>query len=266
MDRKAQPIGVFDSGVGGLTVASKLHTLLPNEDIVYLGDTKRNPYGPRTREEIRQFLIEILAFLDKQKVKVAAIACNTMTALGPDIAAAYEAYPVIGMSRGLRTAKAITMKKKVAVLATVATINSHSHKNAAAQVMPDITIVEQSCPALANLIERGILEGKEIMGPIQEYMAPVTASGADTAIFGCTHYPFVKTLFEQVNQHIAFVDPAHEMALDVLGRLKKEQALNPSKEKGTVRLCFTAEAERGASLARHLLPENEFTVEEVSLD
>lgn len=266
MERNTQPIGVFDSGVGGLTVASKLHMLLPHENIIYVGDTKRNPYGPCTIEQIRHYTTDILRFLTKEHVKLAAIACNTITSVAYEMAVQQCDYPVIGMSRGLHTAMDISNKKKIAVFATKVTIDSHNHKMMAAQMDPDVTIVEQACPALASLIERGVLGGEEIMEPLREYVEPVIASGADTAIFGCTHYPFIQPLFEELSNDIVFVDPAHEMALEILEALKKEDRLSSRAEPGSLRLCFTAEAERGGHLARHLLPDNEFTVEEISLD
>ena len=265
MDRNKQAIGVFDSGVGGLTVASKLHTLLPHENIIYVGDTKRNPYGPRSKAEIMKFASEILTFLDHQDIKLAASGCNTMTALAADVLDSHEAYPVIGMSRGLHTASDTSTNKKIAVFATQATIDSHSHKKMAEKIAPDITIIEKACPALAGLVEQGVLQGEEILAPLHEYVQPVIEAGADTAIFGCTHYPFVQNLFEELCPHIVFVDPAHEMALDVLDALKENGTLNMADEPGHLRLCFTAEAERGRKLAKHILPENEFTVEEISL-
>ena len=140
-----------------------------------------------------------------------------------------------------------------------------SHKKIAAAIDPEIEIVEQACPALANLIERGVLSGNEILEPLKAYTAPVIASGADTAIFGCTHFPFIQPLFEELcGDSIAFVDPAHEMALQTLDVLKKDNLLNDDTENGYLKLCFTAEPERGGRLAEHLIPSNEFSVEKIS--
>ncbi|WP_289122659.1 glutamate racemase [uncultured Megasphaera sp.] len=266
MERNAQPIGVFDSGVGGLTVVAKLRMLLPHENIIYVGDTKRNPYGTRTPEEILAYTRDILRFMTAQGVKLVAIGCNTVTAVAYDTVVREVPYPLIGMSRGLRTAREISATKKVAVFATPLTIANHSHRKVAAAMDPDIEIVEQSCPALANLIERGVLDGPEIREPLKRYTEPVLHSGADTAIFGCTHFPFVQPLFEELcGDSIAFVDPAHEMALETLDVLKKDGLLNKQPEPGNLRLCFTAESGRGSRLAQHLIPANEFTAEEISL-
>ena len=266
MERNQQPIGVFDSGVGGLTVVAKLRMLLPHENIIYVGDTKRNPYGTRTPEEILTYTRDILRFMTAQGVKLVAIGCNTVTAVAYDTVVQEVPYPLIGMSRGLRTARAISATKKIAVFATPLTIANHSHRKVAAAMDPDIEIVEQSCPALANLIERGVLDGPEIREPLKRYTEPVLHSGADTGIFGCTHFPFVQPLFEELcGDSIAFVDPAHEMALETLDVLKKDGLLNKQPEPGTLRLCFTAESGRGSRLAQHLIPANEFTAEEISL-
>ena len=147
------------------------------------------------------------------------------------------------MSRGLRTAREISATKKIAVFATPLTIANHSHRKVAAAMDPDIEIVEQSCPALANLIERGVLDGPEIREPLKRYTEPVLHSGADTAIFGCTHFPFVQPLFEELcGDSIAFVDPAHEMALETLDVLKKDGLLNRQPEPGTLRLCLRQRA------------------------
>jgi len=122
-----------------------------------------------------------------------AIGCGTITATSYDTVKHEVDYPVIGMSRGLYTAMATSNKKKIAVFATPLTIANHSHKKMAAQIDPKIEIVEQACPVLANLVERGILSGEEVMKPLRQYTAPIVASGVDTAILGCTHYPFVQT-------------------------------------------------------------------------
>lgn len=265
MDRNKQPIGVFDSGVGGLTVVNKLRMLLPHENIIYVGDTKRNPYGSRTSNEILSYTRDILHYLTAQHVKLVAIGCNTATAVAYDRVYSEVPYPLIGMSRGIHTAKDITTTKKIAVFATELTIANHSHRRIAAAVDPDIEIIEQACPALAGLVERGVLSGPDIMEPLKTYTAPVIASGADTAIFGCTHFPFIQPLFEELcGDSIAFVDPAHEMALQTLEVLKKDNLLNSDTENGYLRLCFTAEPERGSQLASHLIPKNEFTVEQIS--
>jgi len=266
MELNKLPIGVFDSGVGGLTVAGKLRTLLPNENIVYVGDTRRNPYGSCTPQEIIGYTEEILHFLERQPVKMAAIACNTITSAAFHVVSGAYPFPIIGMSRGLRTAMDTSAKKKIAVFATNITIQSHSHKLLARSMDPDVAIIEQACPALANLIERGILSGDVITEPLRQYVAPVVASGADTAILGCTHYPFIRSLFEQMcGDDIVIIDPAHEMALETLDVLKRQQLLNTDQRPGQLRLCFTAEAERGGQMARHLLPEHEYTTEEISL-
>ena len=163
MERNRQPIGVFDSGVGGLTVVNKLRMLLPHENIIYVGDTKRNPYGSRTPEEIFSYTRDILRFMSEKEVKLVAIGCNTVTAVAYETVRKEVPYPLIGMSRGIRTAREISAKKKIAVFATDLTIANHSHKKMAAAIDPDIEIVEQACPALANLVERGVLSGEEIM-------------------------------------------------------------------------------------------------------
>lgn len=266
MSKRSLPIGVFDSGVGGITVASKLKELFPHEDFIYVGDTKRNPYGPRPVEEILKFSLEIAKYLERKSIKLGVIACNTITVISLEAIRKAVNYPVIGVSRGIKTAAALNKNKKVAVMATQATINSHSHRQAAAAEYPELTIVEQACPALAHLIEMGKLSGEEILEPIREYLVPVMEAGVDTAVLGCTHFPFVQTLMEEVSHHkIAFVDPAMETALKVQALLEKEQLLNPQQKIGSMELCFTAGAERGGKLAGILIPAGSYSVKEIFL-
>ncbi len=262
----AQPVGVFDSGVGGLTVVNKLRHLLPHEDIVYLGDTRRNPYGIRTREEILSFTREIIAFLAGQHVKLIAFACNTATATAYDTVVNETDIPLLGMSRGIKTAKDTTTEKRIAVFATPLTIANHIHKKEAEKTDPFLTIVEQPCASLAGLIERGKLDGPEIREAVRDDVAPVLKARVDTAIFGCTHYPFVRHIFEEFcGESVVFVDPAHETALQTLAVLKKKNLLNTQRRPGYLHLCFTAEAGRGAALASELISPEEFTAAEVSL-
>lgn len=266
LDRKERPIGVFDSGIGGLTVVNKLRTLLPYENIIYLGDTKRNPYGTRTAAEVIAYTRQILHFMEKKGVKLVAMGCNTATAVAYDTVVKTVPFPLIGMSRGIQTAKEISLKKRIGVFATPLTIGKHIHRREAAAVDPTLTIIEQPCPPLAGLIERGIVSGPEIMDALKEYTAPVLAAGADTAIFGCTHFPFIQNLFESLcGDAVVFVDPAHEMALQTLDVLKKDDLLKQDGKEGALHLYFTAEAERGGNSAAHLIPPHKFTVEEISL-
>lgn len=261
-----QPIGVFDSGVGGLTVINKLRHLLPHEDIIYVGDTKRNPYGTRTQDEILTFTEQIIAFLERRQVKLIVFACNTATAVAYMKLKEKTKTLLLGMSRGIETARHISTENRIAVFATPLTIANHIHRDEAARLDPSLTIVEQPCASLASLIERGRLNTEEMRQAVTADTKPVLEAHVDTAIFGCTHYPFVQPLFEEIcGDSIVFVDPAHETALQASAILKKEGLLNGQKERGRLRLCFTAEAQRGQKLAAHLLPPHEFTTEEVVL-
>lgn len=266
MDKSKLPIGIFDSGVGGLTVVNKLRMLLPHENIIYVGDTKRNPYGSRTAAEILSYTRDILRFMSAQSVKLVAIGCNTVTATVYPQLMQEVPYPLIGMSKGIKTAQKISAGGTIAVFATELTIANHSHKKAAAAWDPGLKIIEQPCPELAGLIERGYLQGTKIMAPLQKYLAPVLQTQADTAIFGCTHFPFIQPLFEMLSQdRLAFVDPAHEMALEVLEVLKKADLLNRNSHSGTLQLCFTDATERGGMLAAQLIPKHEFSVQKIRL-
>jgi glutamate racemase len=264
VSKSSLPIGVFDSGVGGVTVASKLKEMFPHEDFIYVGDTKRNPYGQRSVEQIIEFSLEIVKYLESKSIKLGVIACNTITVTAIEAIRKVVNYPVIGVASGIKTAATMSKNKKIAVLATQATINSHCHRKIAAEDYPELTILEQPCPVLAHLIETGNLSGEEIEEPIREYLQPIMEAGVDTAVLGCTHFPFVQELMEEVSCHqIAFVNPAMETALEVKNLLEKEGLLNLQQKTGSMELCFTEGAERGGKLAGISIPAGSYSVKEI---
>ena len=266
MDKQTLPIGIFDSGVGGLTVMSKLKVLLPHENFIYVGDTKRNPYGSRTTEEIIKFSLEIIRYLEQQPVKMAVIASNVISDAALTAINEIVRFPVIPMSSGLRTAIDISPKKKIAVLANEVTINSHSHKLLAAEIDPKIEIIEQSCPLLTNLIETDVLNSDLLLQIVREYLEPVWESGADTVVFGNTHFPFIKKLMEaESREDIVFVDPAYEMAKETMHVLSKRNLANLQRTPGVVQLRFTASASRGGAFANRIIPASEYMVKEIQL-
>jgi glutamate racemase len=208
------PIGVFDSGIGGLTVVRALMERLPFENIIYFGDTARVPYGVKSPETITQYSAEITNFLLQRDVKLLIIACNTMAAVASDTVKNLSPVPVLDViDAGARTAVAETRSKHVGVIGTPATINSNAYARAMHRHDPDIRIFSQACPLFVPLVEEGWWNHQVTRLTAQEYLRPVLAEHIDTLVLGCTHYPLIKPLLQEiVGPDICLVDSADAMA------------------------------------------------------
>jgi glutamate racemase len=256
-----RPIGVFDSGIGGLTVIKELQALMPAEDIIYFGDTARTPYGSRPPAQILQFMNEILRFFQARDVKMAVVACNTMTALGLDIARKNYPFLLVGVNTGIRLSLLLTKNKRIGVIATQATVASGKHGKVAKEADPNATIYPVACPKFVPLVEAGRMEGFEAEAAAKEYLTPLIEANIDTLILGCTHYPLLYSPIRKVmGPHVTLVNPARETAIDAHNLLKKHQRLASARH-GTTRLCFSADLDRVQTLARCIftgtLPEFE---------
>lgn len=221
-----QPIGVFDSGVGGLTVARAIRDLLPNESMIYVGDTARTPYGPRPIAEVRQFALEILDGMVEQGVKMLVIACNTASAAM--LRDAHERYdvPVIEViGPTVRSAISITRNNRVGLIGTQGTIQSRVYDDLFS-MRPDIALSAQACPRFVELVEAGQTSGAEVLQVAQEYLAPLVAQDIDTLVLGCTHYPFLRGAISQiVGRNVALVSSDVETAGEVYRVLTERDLL-----------------------------------------
>jgi glutamate racemase len=260
------PIGVFDSGIGGLTVVKELMKVMPQEDIIYFGDTARTPYGCRPPAEILKFMHEILHFFTAQKVKMAVIACNTMTALGLDIAKKLYPFMLVGVNTGVKAALKASKRKNIGVIATQATIASGKHGKAIKAIDANATIYPQACPKFVPLIEKGLFEGAETESAFIEYMIPLREAKVESVILGCTHYPLIGDVISRVvGQNVVLVDPAYETAADAYNLLGKNSQLTDRKTRGQVRLCFSADLERVKNLADYIFADEQLKFELVNL-
>lgn len=265
-ERQKLPIGVFDSGVGGLTVLTVLKAMFPYEDFVYVGDSANNPYGNRSVEDIKKMSLRIGDYLNSHPVKLAVVACNTIAVTAMDELREHCDFPLVEVSRGIDTAMAISPRKKIGVMATAATINSHKHQLLAEEKNSNVKFYEQACPEFAHLIEEGHISDDVIINKVDEYLDPLMTAGVDTVILGCTHFAFIKKLMEKNTGHnVVYVDPARETAEEVKRVLIEEDLCNPTREKGHVDLCFTAETEQAQNLAIRLMSPKEFTIHAVTL-
>jgi glutamate racemase len=243
-----QPIGVFDSGIGGLTVLRELQKQLPRESVIYYADLARVPYGSKTPAEIIVINEEILAYLTKRGVKLIIVACNTSSALALERRKDRFAVPIIGMiGPGANTAFALTKNKKIGVLATEATVKAQAYRNILTSLNPSVRVYEQACPRFVPLIEQGDYDSPELQSAAGEYLRPLLAAGIDTLIYGCTHYPLIDVVIRrQAGERLKYVDPAAGAVHLAREILERENLLAA----GSARYEFIASAIQGGKYVR----------------
>ena len=227
------PIGVFDSGVGGLTVARAIIDQLPNEAVLYVGDTAHSPYGPKPLAEVREYALAVMDDLVAQGVKLLVIACNTASAAmfrdarerfthGAGIPVVEVVLPAV------RAAARATRNKRIGVIGTVGTINSHAYVDAFV-ADPAIEVTQAACPRFVDFVEAGITSGPELFAAAEEYLAPLKAAGVDTLLLGCTHYPLMSAALRFVmGPGVTLVSSAEETANDVYRQLVEHDLLRTS--------------------------------------
>ncbi|MET0904389.1 MAG: glutamate racemase [Acidimicrobiales bacterium] len=217
-----RPIGMFDSGFGGLTVARALIDLLPNEHLVYLGDTGRYPYGPRALGEVRRFAEQITDHLVHQHdVKLLIVACNTAAAAGLEHLQARVEIPVLGVIEpGVRSLALATRSGRVGVIGTVGTIGSGAYQEAASTLAPELELTCAACPGFVEFVERGDTRSDQVIVLAERLLAPVRDAKVDALLLGCTHYPFLaRTIADVMGREVVLVDSADETAFEVLSLL-----------------------------------------------
>ena len=226
IDRDA-PVGVFDSGVGGLTVAREIMRNLPSEKIVYFGDTARVPYGSKSKETVIRYSRQIIRFLQEQQVKAIVVACNTASAFALDTVRDEFDIPIIGViESGAKVAAARTRNKRVGIIGTVGTVGSGIHAQYLKKLDPGITVFGKACPLFVPLVEEGWLHDPVTVEVASRYLKELQDKDVDTLILGCTHYPLIRSTIHQVmGEEVCLVNPAYETALE-LGKLLEEQGLS----------------------------------------
>ena len=251
-----RPIGVFDSGVGGLTVLAELHRRMPAESTVYLGDNARTPYGPRPADEVRRFTLEAVDWLLAQDVKLLVLACNTATARALPDARSRASVPVVGVVRpGAVSAAAATRSRQVGVIATAGTVESGAYPDAIVEADPAIHVAQQACPELVPMVEAGILDGRRAESVLRAYLEPMRAANPamDTLLLGCTHYPLLRGPIEAiVGPDVAVVDSAFTTALAVEDLLDALGARAPEGAAARHRAVTTGDVDAFVTVARRL--------------
>jgi len=267
MDKR--PIGVFDSGLGGLTAVRAIIKALLNENIVYLGDTARVPYGPRSKETVTGFAIEDAKFLAKRKVKCIVIACNTASAYSyPEVKREFSIPVFDAISGASEKAVKVSKIKRVGVIGTRGTIASHAYKNDIAKLDKKIVVFEEACPLFVPFIEEGETKGELIGKLVKKYLAPIKKRKVDTLILGCTHYPIIKNLIaREVGPKVSLVDPAEEIAQKLKIFLKNKKLEAPKTLQATRKYYVTDLTDRFIKVAEMFLGEKLVgKIEKVSLE
>ncbi len=247
-----KPIGVFDSGVGGLTVVAALRHYLPNESFLYLGDTARLPYGSKSASTVQRYTERNLGFLGSRGVKAVVVACNTASALAlPHLRSDLPIWGVV--EPGAQWAAKMTANDRIGVIATESTVRSDAYGEALRRWRPGLTVTSQACPLFVPLVEEGWLDGEIVEAVAKRYLEPLRRADVDTVVLGCTHYPLLKPVLRRVlGEGVQLADSAQIVAQKVSQGLAAEGLLEPNAE-GRVQTCLTDVGESFTRLARQIL-------------
>jgi glutamate racemase len=263
----ARPIGVFDSGVGGLTVLHECLVTLPHEDFVYLGDGARLPYGPRPLDEIRRFASEIAGYLEQSGVKLIVAACNSATAAAlPDLQR-HLAVPVVGvLAPEAHAAVLATRNRRIGLLATAATVASGRYSDLVHALDAGAEVVSVACPRLVPLIEGDDPYGAATTAAVREYASELKAADVDTVILGCTHYPLIRPIFQRVfGRGVTLVFSAEETAREVAETLARKRVENDPAREGAYRFLTTGDSDQFRTMGARFLQLPIAQVERVEL-
>jgi glutamate racemase len=251
-----RPIGMFDSGFGGLTVARALIDLLPGEDLVYFGDTGRYPYGPRDLDEVRDFARQITGVLVRDcGVKLVVVACNTAAAAALELLQFEFDVPVIGViNPGVRSAVAVTTNQRIGVIGTVGTIGSGAYQRAVRAHRAPVELTQAACPGFVEFVEKGETESEQVRVLAERLLEPVKRAGVDTLLLGCTHYPFLaRTIGDVMGRDVVLVSSADETAFEVADLLEETGLVRRTEGKGSHRWISSGDVAWFGELGRRLL-------------
>ena len=268
-DREA-PIGVFDSGVGGLTVAREIMRNLPSEKIVYFGDTARVPYGSKSKETVIRYSRQIIRFLQEQQVKAIVIACNTASAFALDAVRDEFDLPIIGVIEpGAKVAAAQTRNKKVGVIGTVGTIGTGIHAEYLKSLDPEITVYGKACPLFVPLVEEGWLHDPVTDEVVARYLKELQEKDIDTLILGCTHYPLLRSTIRKImGDQVCLVNPAYETARELKQLLAEKGLTNIQSQEEARKYQFyvSDQADKFMRFADSILPFDVNTTKKISIE
>jgi glutamate racemase len=243
-----KPVGIFDSGIGGLTVVKEVKKVLPKETIIYFGDTARVPYGTKSKETITRFAVEDANFLIQKGVKAIVVACNSVSSNSLDYLKAHYSIPILGVIEpGVFHACKETENKKVGIIGTAATIESGTYEKQIKMKCPEIAVYSKSCPLFVPLAEEGWLDRQATLLIAQEYLQDLINNGIDTLVLGCTHYPLLKRIIRRVTgEEIFLIDSAYYTALALKALLQENDILNHRSEEEKIEF-YLSDIPRGFS-------------------
>ncbi len=250
-----KPIGLFDSGVGGLTVAAEIFRQLPGENVIYFGDVGRYPYGPRSKDIILQFTRQDIAFLLEQKVKFIVAACNTASAVALETVAAENNIDMLGViAPGARAAVAATQNGKVGIIGTHATITSNSYPKAIHEIDAKIKVFSLACPLFVPLAEEGYQGRKAAYLIAEDYLSSLKENGIDTLVLGCTHYPLLKDMIQEVvGDNVTLIDSATATAGEIKEYLERKDLLRANGKKTNHKFYVSDVPDKFAAVAERFL-------------
>ena len=262
------PVGMFDSGIGGLTVLHECLVALPSEDFVYFGDTARFPYGSKTRGELELFADQIARFLDRVGVKLIVVACYSATAAALPRLQEHFSTPIVGVVMpGARAAVQTSRYRRIGVLATEATVASESYVHAIHGLDAGAEVHQQACPGLAQFIQEGDVASREVADAVREYATPLKEKRPDVVIMGCTHYPLIAPLLQRnLGRDVTLVNPAAEVALEVEAILERQGIARREDREGVYRFSCTGDVESFRTVGARFLQMPLDEVTHVSLD
>ena len=251
--RRNRPIGIFDSGIGGLSIALEIRRVLPHERLLYVADSGHAPYGDQPPAFIERRSLAIVDFLIEQNAKAVVVACNTATALAVEALRARWSLPIVAIEPAVKPAAATTRSRVVGVLATTQTIASTRFERLAETFGADVQILAQPCPGLVDRVEAGDRGGTETRRLVEGYVRPLIEKGVDTLVLGCTHYPFVRGLIEEAaGPGVAIIDPAAAVARELRRRLAEDQLLADDADPGSMRFWTTGDPARMSDILASL--------------
>ncbi len=255
-DPRTAPIGMFDSGFGGLTVARAVIDVLPREDLVYIGDTARYPYGPKPADEVRKYAHELAwSLVNDFDVKAVVIACNTAASVAYQELAEQLPVPVVSVIQpGAQALAKTTRNKKVGVIGTVGTIASGSYQSALREADASLDLIATACPGFVEFVERGQTSGDEVVLLAERLLAPVIESGVDALLLGCTHYPYLSRVISEVmGPQVTLVSSGDETAFALAELLRNENLLTTKNDNGEHRFLSSGDVQWFADMGRRLL-------------
>lgn len=268
--KKSAPVGVFDSGVGGLTVAREIMRHLPNENIVYFGDTARVPYGSKSKDNIIRYSRQIIHFLKTKGVKAIVIACNTASALALDVVREESDIPIIGVVEpGARAALDVTASKKIGVIGTEATIRSSMYEKIIQGIDPEAVVTGKACPLFVPLVEEGFAKHQVTKEIIDFYLSSFLETDIDSLILGCTHYPLLRSrIREYVGGKMTLVNPAYETAMDLKKLLEERGMENTGEDQAHASYSFYVSdaADKFKQFANSILPYDIETTKQINIE